>query len=299
MGLLLEIRKFLSKILKNPVKAGIFAYIFYKIIEKEFKEGIDLSEDIQVISVKGDKELIYDTNTKKWSVIKGNKILFIGDENKAKKLMGENMNKLESIHEKICKEAFKKGDKVKTSDGMSGYVTAVDSKWITVQYDKNYGNIKKGDKSQYVVDDLKKESVCKEQSGNLVFVDYETAEQARKMLDRNMDVSFAAGKRDTLVVEDKAMAKNILQRKGMKGLDKQSFKLESIHKKVCKEAKFTITFNDIKTADDAQSELSDNKIYAGLSGKTIVVGTKNDLDKALKILRKVMTIPDSAVRSEM
>jgi len=67
----------------------------------------------------------------------------------------------------------------------------------------------------------KLDNMLESKSGKLVFSDYETAEDARKFLVGNMVVSFVSGKKDTLYVQDKAMAKNILIRKGMKGLDKQ------------------------------------------------------------------------------
>ena len=71
-----EIRKFVGKFVKSPVKTAVVVYLIYKILKKNTKaEG--LYESV-IVSTDGDKELIFDTKLKVWVVLKKNKIVYSG-----------------------------------------------------------------------------------------------------------------------------------------------------------------------------------------------------------------------------
>jgi len=132
MGLLADIRKFLSKVKANPVKSGIVAFVIWKIIKDSgilsSKEQIELEigslrESIMVKGTANGKELIYDTISKQWAIIHGHKILFTGeDEQEARRKFKKYSNRvseafkmkknivnnirLEKLHRKVCKEEF-------------------------------------------------------------------------------------------------------------------------------------------------------------------------------------------------
>lgn len=80
MGLLEEIRRFISKWIRNPIVIGIVAYIIYRTLSNYVKkESINLNknkiESIHIIKRKGNEEVIFDTKTKMYAHIIGNEIV--------------------------------------------------------------------------------------------------------------------------------------------------------------------------------------------------------------------------------
>jgi phosphate/sulfate permease len=80
MSLLNELKKFISKWIKNPIVLGIVAYLIYKILQKYIKkESVNLNknkiENIHIIQRKDNEEVIYDTNTNMYAHIIGDEIV--------------------------------------------------------------------------------------------------------------------------------------------------------------------------------------------------------------------------------
>ena len=85
MSLFAQIKVFVKKFVKNPLKAGIVAYLVFSILKKEFKEGFDMeiSEAIKVLKQSGDRKLVQDLETNEYGVIDGVKTYFFNDEGNA------------------------------------------------------------------------------------------------------------------------------------------------------------------------------------------------------------------------
>lgn len=80
MGLLEEIKRFISKWIRNPIVIAIVAYIIYRTLSNYIKkESININknkiESIHIIKRKGNEEVIFDTNTKMYAHIIGNEII--------------------------------------------------------------------------------------------------------------------------------------------------------------------------------------------------------------------------------
>ena len=73
MSLFSEIRHFVRKIFKNPMLSVAVAYIIYRTIthykKKSEKESLNLLESIKVIKRVGNKDIIYDSQSKKYLLI--------------------------------------------------------------------------------------------------------------------------------------------------------------------------------------------------------------------------------------
>ena len=80
MGLLEEIKRFISKWIRNPIVIAIVAYIIYKTLSNYIKkESININknkiESIHIIKRKGNEEVIFDSNTQMYAHIIGNEIV--------------------------------------------------------------------------------------------------------------------------------------------------------------------------------------------------------------------------------
>ena len=73
MGILAEIRNFVGKFLKNPIKSMAVAYLMYRILAKNVKENY-MEENIRVLQREGKFEIIFDTTTNSYAVIDGRDI---------------------------------------------------------------------------------------------------------------------------------------------------------------------------------------------------------------------------------
>ena len=70
MGLLNTIRQFLKPLIKSPITAGIVSYLIFKLLSKHTSKKESLSESIRVVKRHGDKELIFDTKSGTFAVVK-------------------------------------------------------------------------------------------------------------------------------------------------------------------------------------------------------------------------------------
>jgi len=80
MALLTEIKRFISKWIKNPIVLAAIAYIIYKTLQKYIKsESINLNknkiENIHILQKLNKEEVIYDTNTKMYIKLVDNEIV--------------------------------------------------------------------------------------------------------------------------------------------------------------------------------------------------------------------------------
>lgn len=80
MALLTEIKRFISKWIKNPIVLAAIAYIIYKTLQKYIKsESINLNknkiENIHILQKSNKEEVIYDTNTKMYIKLVDNEIV--------------------------------------------------------------------------------------------------------------------------------------------------------------------------------------------------------------------------------
>jgi len=80
MGLLEEIKRFISKWIRNPIVIAIVAYIIYKTLSNYIKkESININknkiESIHIIKRKDNEEVIFDSETKMYAHIIGNDII--------------------------------------------------------------------------------------------------------------------------------------------------------------------------------------------------------------------------------
>ncbi|MDD3085464.1 MAG: hypothetical protein PHU32_06290 [Candidatus ainarchaeum sp.] len=80
MSLLTEIKRFISKWIKNPIVLAAIAYIIYKTLQKYIKsESINLNknkiENIHILQKSNKEEVIYDTNTKMYIKLVDNEIV--------------------------------------------------------------------------------------------------------------------------------------------------------------------------------------------------------------------------------
>lgn len=117
MGLFDIIKKFVGKLVNNPIKVGIISYLIYRILKKNTNKECVMVENIKVISRKGGKELIYDDKRKQWAVVNGVNINWFTNEKHAKRNFegvgrGIKMNekykeKLNNLHN-VLKEDIKK-----------------------------------------------------------------------------------------------------------------------------------------------------------------------------------------------
>ena len=103
-----DIKKFVGKFVRSPIKTTIVAYLIWKIL-KPHTEGLTFPEGIKVLKSEKDKELIFDDETKMYAVIKGNDFDYFSTQNEAEKYFNEGvkMKKLERLHESIFSEAVK------------------------------------------------------------------------------------------------------------------------------------------------------------------------------------------------
>lgn len=128
MGLFDSIKAFVSKIVDNPVKVGIIAFLIYKIfkgntamenlkqISKMRKEIIKLSESITVVGKKNGKQLIYDDKREQWAVFDGNSIRWFTSETTARKSYEGAGRKLKMAEEKISKRIHSLKEKLALLD---------------------------------------------------------------------------------------------------------------------------------------------------------------------------------------
>jgi protoheme ferro-lyase len=71
-----DIKSFLKKFIKNPIVIAAVAYIIYNILRKYVKsESISSMDSIKVIEKVGNKEVIYDIDSKMHALIEGTDIL--------------------------------------------------------------------------------------------------------------------------------------------------------------------------------------------------------------------------------
>jgi len=85
------------------------------------------------------------------------------------------------------------------------------------------------------------EKVCKEAVVTLKFTDPETTQDAAEILKTAHIKHLSQPKKNVILFNDneaKKAAKMVLKQKGMNGLERQSFAVESLHEKVYKEANF-------------------------------------------------------------
>jgi len=80
MGLLEEIKRFISKWIRNPIVIAIVAYIIYRTLSNYIKkESININknkiESIHIIKRKDNEEVIFDSETKMYAHIIGNDII--------------------------------------------------------------------------------------------------------------------------------------------------------------------------------------------------------------------------------
>ena len=122
---------------------------------------------------------------------------------------------------------LKVGDDVKTRNGKGKLVNIVGNQGTIdtgdTEITANLDDIWLSEENFAFFEQLNsvRESIKESQDGKLVFSDAETAEQAKKILEFSMDVDYVSGKKNALFVQDKSMAKAILIRKGMKGIQNQ------------------------------------------------------------------------------
>lgn len=116
MTLFNDVKKFVSKIVDNPVKVGIIAFLVWKIIKKETSKESLLVENIRVISRKGSKELVFDDKRNAWAVIDGSEIKFFSTEQRARKNFegvrigkGGVSERVSKIHESFSEDHVEKG----------------------------------------------------------------------------------------------------------------------------------------------------------------------------------------------
>ena len=69
MGLLADIRNFLQKHVKNPLVIGALAFLIYKMLQKHTSSE-SLIENIQIIAKKSTHEIIFDTTTGLYHLIR-------------------------------------------------------------------------------------------------------------------------------------------------------------------------------------------------------------------------------------
>lgn len=93
MGLLADIKTFLKKHVKNPLFVTGIAYLVWKILRPNIQQ--EKIESIRVLKNINGVEIIFDTETKMYFVVKGTKSIpartLVDAENKAKMMMGEKM----------------------------------------------------------------------------------------------------------------------------------------------------------------------------------------------------------------
>jgi amino acid permease len=80
MGLLNEIKNFISKWIKNPIVIAIVGYLIYKTLQKYVKkESVNLNknkiESIQIIKRKANEEVIFDEETGMYAHIIGDEVV--------------------------------------------------------------------------------------------------------------------------------------------------------------------------------------------------------------------------------
>jgi hypothetical protein len=96
MSLFGEIKQFVGKFVKNPIKTGVVTYLVWKIL-KSNSESIQL-EGIQIVKQAKGKELIKDLDTDMYAVVRGNDVNFHKSINDAQKDFNENMTRKERLN---------------------------------------------------------------------------------------------------------------------------------------------------------------------------------------------------------
>lgn len=84
MTLYQNIKSFVGKIINNPLKTGIVAYLIYKILSKETKQE-SFSEKLEVIKKRGDLELVHDEEADYYAVINKSDVSYFDNLSQAKK----------------------------------------------------------------------------------------------------------------------------------------------------------------------------------------------------------------------
>lgn len=110
MSLYSLIKQFVGKLLKNPIKVGIIAYLVWKVLKPHVANKESFAEGIKILKRKGDKELIYDTDMKIWAIVQGNNAIYFSKKEDAEKIFGEGVKMKASEKLNKLKESFKEID---------------------------------------------------------------------------------------------------------------------------------------------------------------------------------------------
>jgi len=270
-------------------------------LKSHLKESI--SENIKILKKGVKYDAIFDTITKTYLIVSHDGSIAKGfkDETSMMKAFPEGfkMKKIESLHNKVCKEELDHNKKVRMADEYIKKNPNMSLKQLEDKIFKDFSPLEAAGIFD-MVRRKKKESFKESQYGKLKFADEKTADDARKILDNHMNVSFSIGKKDTLIVEDKQMAKFILQKKGMKGLDKQSFKLEKLYqetfsnkdkqyvKMLMKSTGFDQMAKEVDTASEAQLKKMVSNAISSMEKrvKNLPVEKGEPMLKKLKFLKQ-------------